>query len=190
LERTTKRLAELSRVLSHALRHEPWQYDIEIDASGWVGLPELIEMLRTKRPEWSDLTEADLEDMIRDSSKGRHEIHDGRIRALYGHSIPGRLVRSQVPPPEMLYHGTSGDNVESIKAAGLQPMRRQHVHLSIDAKTAAAVGRRKASVPVVLRVRAAEAHLSGVVFYAGNDETWLADNVPWKFIDISTPPDP
>ncbi|MEN9665337.1 MAG: hypothetical protein RLZZ326_1700, partial [Planctomycetota bacterium] len=113
MERTTKRLAELSRVLSHALRHEPWQYDIEIDASGWVGLPELIEMLRTKRPEWSDLTEADLEDMIRDSSKGRHEIHDGRIRALYGHSIPGRLVRSQVPPPEMLYHGTSGDNVES-----------------------------------------------------------------------------
>lgn len=185
-----KKLAELSRVLSHALRHEPWLYDIEIDASGWVGLPELIGMLRTKRPEWSDLSQADLEHMIRDSSKERHEIHDGRIRALYGHSIPRRLVRSQLPPPEILYHGTSGESVESIKASGLQPMRRQHVHLSVDAKTAAAVGSRKASVPVVLRVRAAEAHLSGVLFYAGNDETWLAGGVPWKFIDISTPPDP
>ena len=27
----------LSRVVSHALRHEPWLYELELDEDGWVG---------------------------------------------------------------------------------------------------------------------------------------------------------
>ena len=29
---------ELSRVLSHALRHDPGRYGLELDPEGWVGL--------------------------------------------------------------------------------------------------------------------------------------------------------
>jgi len=182
--RTEKQLSELSRVVSHALRHEPAQYELTIDKDGWVEVPQLIHTLRTKRSEWSTLNEADLDDMIRKSSKQRHEIVNGRIRALYGHSVPDRLGRTQVPPPEVLYHGTSGVLIDSIRVTGLSPMQRQHVHLSIDAATAMEVGKRKSKEPVLLRVRAAEAHQNGVAFYAGNDETWLADSVPWEYIDI------
>ena len=31
---------ELSRVLSHALRHDPGCYGLELDPEGWVGLGE------------------------------------------------------------------------------------------------------------------------------------------------------
>jgi putative RNA 2'-phosphotransferase len=33
----------LGRVLSHALRHEPWLYELELDADGWVAVAALRE---------------------------------------------------------------------------------------------------------------------------------------------------
>jgi putative RNA 2'-phosphotransferase len=62
-------------------------------------------------------------------------------------------------------------------------MRRQHVHLSIDVATARQVGRRRTPHPVVLVVRAGEAHAAGVAFYEGNAAVWLAEHVPPAFID-------
>lgn len=29
---------KLSKELSYALRHAPWEYELELDANGWVGL--------------------------------------------------------------------------------------------------------------------------------------------------------
>jgi RNA:NAD 2'-phosphotransferase (TPT1/KptA family) len=43
-------------------------------------------------------------------------------------------------------------------------MRRQYVHLSLDAAMAMQVGKRKAREPVILGVRAGEAHRTGVRF--------------------------
>ena len=61
-------------------------------------------------------------------------------------------------------------------------MGRQYVHLSVDQETAGQVGRRKARGPVILEVLAAEAHAAGVTFYQGNDQVWLADAVPARFV--------
>jgi putative RNA 2'-phosphotransferase len=57
------------------------------------------------------------------------------------------------------------------------------VHLSADIPTATQVGRRKARDPVILRIRAGEAHGAGVRFYRGNDLVWLADAVASEFIE-------
>jgi putative RNA 2'-phosphotransferase len=122
--------------------------------------------------------------MIEASTKRRHEIKDGRIRALYGHSLPGKLKRTPATPPSVLYHGTAPDVVSIIKSSGLLPMGRQYVHLSVDEATAVEVGRRKASRPTVLRVLAADAHAKGIRFYEGNEKVWLADHVPAEFIVI------
>jgi putative RNA 2'-phosphotransferase len=177
-----KDLSKLSRAVSHALRHEPWLYELELDGEGWSSVESIVVALRKERPEWTDLCEADLTHMIESSSKRRHEVKDGRIRALYGHSVAGKLKRTPATPPDVLYHGTAPDVVSLIKASGLLPMGRQYVHLSVDESTAVEVGRRKARKPILLRVLAAEAHAKGAHFYEGNEKVWLADYVAPEFI--------
>jgi hypothetical protein len=42
-------IAKLSRTVSHALRHEPWLYGLELDSYGSVGLIHLVVSLRRRR---------------------------------------------------------------------------------------------------------------------------------------------
>lgn len=177
-------VVELSRTISHALRHGPWLYELELDDEGWVPIKELLDALRIEKIEWSSLTETDLVQMIARSDKQRHEIHHGKIRALYGHSVPGKLLKELAVPPEMLYHGTSPKAAHAIRAEGLSPMSRRYVHLSVDIETAYKVGIRKANAPVILMIRAREAYEDAIAFYRGNDIVWLADEVPPEFIDV------
>src|SRR5690348_11929782 len=155
----------LSRVVSHALRHEPWLYELELDEGGWSDVANLLAALRAENPQWLALSEPDLAAMIATSSKARHEMRDGRIRALYGHSLPGRLKKAKAEPPALLFHGTSPAAVGQIRVTGLLPMNRQYVHLSIDRNMAIAVGRRKTPAPVVLVIKATEARAAGHSFY-------------------------
>jgi putative RNA 2'-phosphotransferase len=177
--------ARLSRTVAHALRHAPWVYELEIDDEGWAPVDQLLDALRDKRERWRDLDRSDFVEMIRRSDKRRYEIEGNRIRALYGHSLPGRLSRRQVTPPERLYHGTAPAAAATIPEQGLRPMGRQYVHLSATRDDAVEVGRRKASEPVILEVGAAEADAAGVRFYEGNEHVWLADRVPARFVEIA-----
>lgn len=132
----------------------------------------------------------DRDDLVRmgaSSSKRRYEIKGDRIRALYGHSVPGHIAKVEAAPPERLFHGTSPRVWEVIRVEGLRPMGRQYVHLSVDVATAEQVGRRKASTPVVLSVRAGEACERGVRFLRGNEMVWLAEVVPAEFIGVESP---
>jgi putative RNA 2'-phosphotransferase len=46
---------QLSKVVSHALRHEPWLYELELDDQGWVDVDHLIEALRKQKIEWQNV---------------------------------------------------------------------------------------------------------------------------------------
>jgi putative RNA 2'-phosphotransferase len=179
----TMRYTDVSRAISHALRHEPWLYELELDDAGWVPVDALLAALRVEKPAWANLREADLVQMMAEAEKQRYEIRDGRIRALYGHSTPQKLSKEPAEPPAILFHGTAPKTVALIRKDGLRPMGRQYVHLSADTATATQVGRRKAKDPVILRIRAAAAHGAGVRFYRGNDLVWLADAVEPGFIE-------
>ena len=61
--------ADLSRCMSHALRHEPWLCELELDDEGWTPLEQLLSALRVQRPTWSSLQVCDLESVIESSSK-------------------------------------------------------------------------------------------------------------------------
>jgi putative RNA 2'-phosphotransferase len=174
----------LSKTISHALRHEPWLYELELDEEGWVSIESLLTSLRRERADWSDLSKADLIKMIASSDKKRHEINNGKIRAIYGHSLPGKLLKVLAKPPKILYHGTSLHAANVIKSEGLKPMNRQYVHLSADVKTARKVGQRKTKQPVILTVKSYDAYQAGLRFYQGNDCVWLADSVSSKFIEF------
>jgi putative RNA 2'-phosphotransferase len=176
-------LTQLSKTVSHALRHQPWLYELELDDEGWTDLAIVADALRRQRSEWSDLTESDFVEMIASSDKPRHEIREGRIRAIYGHSVPGKFLKTQATPPENLYHGTSPKAADEIMAGGLLPMKRQYVHLSTNVATALEVGKRKAAQVVILWIHAGQAAERGVRFYVGNDRVWLADRIPAEYIE-------
>jgi putative RNA 2'-phosphotransferase len=173
---------QLSRTLSHALRHEPWRYELELDEEGWADIDQVLLALREQAGRWKDLDRAQLEAVIATATKQRHEIAGGRIRASYGHSLPGRLEGTPAEPPAALFHGTARRALDEIRRHGLVPMSRQFVHLSRTAEMALEVGSRRDPQPALLRVNARAAHSDGIAFYAGNAMVWLADAVPARYL--------
>ena len=156
-------------------------YELELDDEGWVETDAVLAALQ-RRSKWRKLSEDDLARALEVSNKRRHEMSNGRIRALYGHSIAGKLKNTPAEPPSLLFHGTDPKVVPTIEQSGLQPMKRQYVHLSVDEATASEVGRRKSQLPVVLHILAQTAHQSGIRFYEGNEKVWLADDIPTEYI--------
>jgi putative RNA 2'-phosphotransferase len=178
-----KDLRDLSKLVSHALRHEPAAYGLKLDVDGWVALDGFIAAVRASDARWRDVTAADLEAIGSAFEKKRHEILEGRIRAAYGHSVEAAIDRPAIEPPPMLYHGTSPEAAEAISREGLRPMKRTHVHLSLDPSGAREVGLRKSKTPVLLSVRARDAHAQGHRFYQVDGRVWLADSIPSAFLD-------
>lgn len=176
--------SEVSRVVSHALRHEPARYGIELDEDGWASLDELVAALRKQGPRWSELDRDKVVRVITASSARRHELRGNWIRALYGHSFERRLTRSPQQPPEVLFHGTASSTLDGIiDSGGLYPAGRQYVHLSADRNTADRVGRRKASEPELLTVLALEAWRAGILFYPAGETVWLTEHIPTRFVE-------
>lgn len=171
----------LSKEISYALRHAPWEYELEMNEEGWVPVEQLLDALhRTEK--WSNICEADLNEMIEKSEKKRHELAGGKIRAFYGHSIPMKILKEDKMPPNVLYHGTARRFIESISKNGLLPQSRQYVHLSQDIETAENVGKRHDDKPCILIIDAKTAWNNGIKFYFGNEKVWLADAIPSRFI--------
>jgi len=114
----------LSELVSHALRHEPDEYLLQLDSEGWVEVNALLQAIKRRSSDWADLTEAHLRMMIQHFAKQRHEIRAGRIRALYGHSTRQRLLKDVRKPPEVLYHGTGPTAAQLILAANTFTFRQ------------------------------------------------------------------
>ena len=164
----------LSKEISYSLRHAPWEYELEMDEEGFVPLEQLLNAL--------GITKADVIKVMEISEKKRLELEGDKIRALYGHSIPMHIKKIEGTPPAFLYHGTAKRFIPSIKETGLLPMKRQYVHLSVDEETATAVGKRRDSTPVLLKIDTQQAIADGIKFYIGNDKVWLCDKLPMKYI--------
>jgi RNA:NAD 2'-phosphotransferase (TPT1/KptA family) len=47
----------------------------------------MIQGLRTEKAEWASITATEIAKVIAQSDKKRHELRDGRIRALYSCTI-------------------------------------------------------------------------------------------------------
>lgn len=174
---------QLSKVISHALRHEPEKYNIILDKDGWVSLNSLLKGLQENVAEYHDLVLDDILNAVNASQKRRHEIKNYMIRAIYGHSTETEMSYVERIPPDILYHGTSGDASKLILLEGLKPMQRKYVHLSSSIYSAIDVGKRKEQNPVLLSIAAGRAYSSGVGFYSANEDTWLTKFVPSKFIE-------
>ena len=183
-------LEALSRVLSRVLRHDPGQVGIALDRAGWVAIDTLIAALNRRPPGVAKrvrtlpvVTRALLAAAVASNTKQRFELSaDGeRLRAAQGHSVEVDLGLPATAPPEFLYHGTVAQALPGIRREGLQPGRRQDVHLSGDRPTAVAVGRRRGT-PVVLTVRAGDLAALGHRFRQAANGEWLTDHVPPAYL--------
>lgn len=177
------KLEKLSKEIAYALRHAPWEYELEMDEEGWVPIEQLLDALHRENA-WKNVTKEDIERMISESEKKRYEIVEDRIRAFYGHSITMKIAKVKSEPPKILYHGTARRFLQSIMENGLTPQSRQYVHLSQDVETAKNVGGRHDDKPVILAIDAIKAWDEGIAFYLGNEKVWLADIIPSRYINV------
>lgn len=181
---TTINYTRLSKTMSHALRHAPEKYGITLDTEGWTDLPTFIQILQNHKRHFAPLTEQDILNMMATANKQRYEVKNGKIRAVYGHSITQKIAKTATEPPRILYHGTARRTVPLIQKSGLKSMGRQYVHLSAEVETATMVGKRHDKSPVILEVRALEASQNGILFYKEENDIWLAEDIPADFIDF------
>lgn len=183
----TRHMNETSKFLSYVLRHAPEAVGLSLDSDGWVSIDALIAGAAT---DGRSLDIELLRAVVDGNDKKRFSISDDglRIRAAQGHSTPTvKLEHVEKTPPAVLYHGTATRFMDSIRAQGLLPGSRHHVHLSESRETAVSVGKRY-GFPVILEVKAQDMHSEGAKFYQADNGVWLVDSVPAKFLVEPTTP--
>ena len=133
----------ISKCISRILRHRPEEAGVAMDEHGWVDTEALVKALDRQ----GYIVDSDcLDRMVYGNSKTRFAYNGDKtkIRACHGHTVKVDVELKAARTPKFLYHGTVGENTDSIAAEGLLPMKRLYVHLSADVETAQQVaGRRK-----------------------------------------------
>ncbi len=169
-------LVRVSKRISLHLRHRPADIGIELDPAGWVGVDEFLAALARHGLR---VDRAQLDEVVATSDKQRFAFDETgtRIRANQGHSVAVELDLPVAEPPAVLFHGTHPGALAAIRAEGLRPMGRHHVHLSPDRDTAARVGGRRGR-PVLLEIDAAGLAADGSEFRCSANGVWLVDHVP------------
>jgi putative RNA 2'-phosphotransferase len=175
-----RRTVKVSKYLSKHLRHQPERIGLVLDAHGWTEIDTLLDA--TARNGFP-ITREELDHVVATNDKKRFAIEGTRIRASQGHTVEVDLDLPAAEPPAYLYHGTVADRLPAIRAEGLRPMARHHVHLSPDRETATRVGARRGR-PVVLSVDAGAMHRAGHVFHVSANGVWLTDTVPPEFLRL------
>ncbi|MFF9013171.1 RNA 2'-phosphotransferase [Streptomyces sp. NPDC014870] len=173
-----RRTVKVSKYLSKHLRHQPERIGLVLDPNGWT---EIDALLRAAGDHGFPITRAELDHVVAANDKKRFAIDGDRIRASQGHTVQVDLDLPPAQPPAYLYHGTVAASLDAIRAEGLRPMARHHVHLSPDRETATRVGARRGR-PVVLSVDAGAMHRAGHVFHVSANGVWLTDAVPPEFL--------
>jgi len=175
-------LRHISKIISLVLRHKPEEIGLVLDENGWAKVDELIIKMNKKAIVVDRET---LNAVVKTNDKNRFTFNDDgtMIRANQGHSINIELNLPEAIPPDILYHGTTAKNLDSIFKDGLKKQGRQYVHLSANAETAKAVGSRH-DKPVILIITAKTMYNAGLKFYLSKNNIWLTDAVPPEFIMV------
>lgn len=178
-----KSVTEKSKYISFVLRHGAKEVGIAIDSQGWVLVADLMAVAARDKKAF---TREELDFIVENNNKKRFAFsEDGlSIRASQGHSSESVDIAFQPKePPESLFHGTTVAFLDVIMAEGLKKMNRHHVHLSLSLETAVSVGSRHGKV-AMLKVNSAQMQKDGFLFYCSENDVWLTDNVPARYIEL------
>ena len=84
---------KLSKKISCLLRHTPQLYNLTLDKEGWASVDVLVDEYNKRHDENHKITAQHLKEMSDKCDKGRFEIKDKKIRALYGHTISNKIEK-------------------------------------------------------------------------------------------------
>ncbi|MBR2063238.1 MAG: RNA 2'-phosphotransferase [Bacteroidales bacterium] len=161
-----------SRKLAFLLRHDrKYKYD----EHGWRDVEDLVSRY--------GFTLEELCVIVCMNNKQRFEFSDDltHIRARQGHSVQVDVELRELIPPDILYHGTAVQNVESILREGIVKGNRLYVHLSSSTEVAMNVGQRHGD-PVVLTIDSKSMREAGKKFYLSRNGVWLTEFVAPMYI--------
>jgi putative RNA 2'-phosphotransferase len=163
------------------LRHKPEALGLTLMPEGWVSVDELIA---NSEKNGNAFTFQILKEIVDTCPKQRYAFSacENYIRANQGHSANVDMQYKPEVPPDILIHGTTVEAFEKIKAPGLSKMSRQYVHLTENHDTAETVAARYGKNTVILVIDAKKMHQYGFVFYKSENNVWLTDNVPTKYL--------
>lgn len=183
MSQTNKQIS-ISTTMSHALRHEPQKYELEVDEYGFINIDLFLNGLKKhggKR--CRDITMEQIVDIVNTDTKGRYEIKDNNIRALGGHNkkIGKKIIKTLAIPLDIMYHGTTHDSAITILTDGLKGMERQNANLSIDIETAKTVGRRRSDNPIILVADCKKAYEDGIEFFIESNGIYSVEYLPSKY---------
>lgn len=161
-----------SKKLSYLLRHDK---SYAFDEHGWREVSDLVGN--------HGFTMEELREIVATNNKQRYEFSEDmtRIRARQGHSIQVDVELEEAIPPDVLYHGTAKDFVDSIMMQGILKGKRLYVHLSTTIEAATKVGERHGE-PAVLAIDAKRMHEDGIKFFLSRNGVWLTEFVDAKYI--------
>jgi|GEM_PF-158079 len=184
LQKEHKEITNISKFLSLVLRHKPEEIGISLDKNGWTSTNTL---LRKCSERGINLDFEKLLMIVEKNDKKRFAFSSSfaKIRAVQGHSVKVALDIPPSVPPELLFHGTSSDFLQSIKKEGLLKGQRTHVHLSPNYETALQVSKRRKN-SIILAIKSGEMQRQGFTFYHTSNNVWLVENVPSQFINFAS----
>lgn len=178
----------LSKLCSKILRHQADKYGLHIDKEGFADINELQTILNDI---FGNVQLSDIYYIVQSDSKQRFGIIGNKIRCHQGHTLDSVDISfSKQQPPDILYHGTSSDFIESIKDKGLIPKKRHHVHLITDIAVAKENAIRYAKSDgkvVILKINAKKMFEDGIDFFVSDNNVWLAKTVPTDYIIFPKP---
>jgi putative RNA 2'-phosphotransferase len=173
-------IERITRSLAFMLRHKPDRFDLEVDAHGFADFEEVIRALNERLGEPVEGDE--VVDAVESGDRQRYEIVAGKIRALYGHSIPVE-PGPDTQPPEFLYVCVPTRDLSRMRRFGLRGGRRSYLHLALSPDDACESGRRMAAEYTLVKVHALDAWEDGVNFY-DRKALFLADELPTEMLEV------
>jgi len=183
----------ISRAVLRVLRHGDQSVSEQHDYFGLYHMREFADVLRTH---FKVLTENDfaasLERVIESLIVAEKiEIRNGKIRALYGHSLRGIIVGQLKWPEIPLFHATSKRHLDSILENGLRLQGRIWVHLTSEIEYANRIFKNHSfdGPSVMLKVDASRLEDHNVTFRRPNSHVWLASFIPPVGIEFCEPND-
>ncbi|KAJ0399003.1 hypothetical protein P43SY_008323 [Pythium insidiosum] len=172
----------LSKTLSYALRHGAVELGLEMRASGFVALQEILRL-----PVFRSVDEAQVEAIVRMDAKNRFTLTTDAsgaikyIRANQGHTL-SIVVDDELLTPitdacevSKCIHGTYSKFWASIWSTGLCRMARNHIHMTPnEVPTGTVISGMRTNCDVLIYVDVALALQDGIKFYRSSNNVILS----------------
>ncbi len=164
----------LAKTLTTMACFEPGEYGLFWDEDGTMPWKEFYWALQDD-PRLRFVRESTVKELSLLGFPLPFVVEGPRLRLL--ERPPGIRSDEAVIPPARLFAGIRRRQLPAIRTGGLRALHRSYVPLWTDKETAERMARRRGSDPVVLEVRAQEAHSAGVLFFKAGRHLFLAKDI-------------